>query len=62
VQHKNKNYAYHVYAPSSHLIDSSAAVGLGHLNYSKHVLCNVQGSYGVVKLAYNQEDDTHYVS
>jgi len=23
---------------------------------------DLQGSYGVVKLAYNQEDDTHYVS
>lgn len=24
-------------------------------------LCLFQGSYGIVKLAYNEEDDTHYV-
>jgi hypothetical protein len=26
------------------------------------VCCLLQGSYGIVKLAYNEEDDTHYVS
>lgn len=25
-------------------------------------LYSFQGSYGIVKLAYNEEDDTHYVS